>query len=86
MDLNNIQLFVEVVQRKSFAEVARMRNIDPSSVSRSIQKLENTLGFRLFQRTTRKLSPTEAGTSYFRQVEGLTATFIKARGGFRFIE
>jgi DNA-binding transcriptional LysR family regulator len=78
MDLNNIQLFVEVVQRKSFAEVARMRNIDPSSVSRSIQKLENTLGFRLFQRTTRKLSPTEAGTSYFRQVGGLIETFIKA--------
>lgn len=78
MDLNNIQLFVEVVQRNSFAEVARMRNIDPSSVSRAIRKLEDTLGFRLFQRTTRKLSPTEAGRSYFRQVEGLVATFIKA--------
>jgi DNA-binding transcriptional LysR family regulator len=78
MDLNNIQLFVEVVQRSSFAEVARMRNIDPSSVSRSIRKLEDTLGFRLFQRTTRKLSPTEAGKSYFRQVEGLVATFLQA--------
>lgn len=78
MDLNNIQLFVEVVKRNSFAEVARIRNIDPSSVSRSIRKLETTLGFRLFQRTTRKLSPTEAGKSYFRQVEGLVATFIQA--------
>ncbi|MDO6695263.1 LysR family transcriptional regulator [Aliiglaciecola sp. 3_MG-2023] len=78
MDLNNIQLFVEVVKRNSFAEVARMRNIDPSSVSRSIRKLETTLGFRLFQRTTRKLSPTEAGKSYFRQVEGLVDTFIQA--------
>jgi DNA-binding transcriptional LysR family regulator len=78
MDLNSIQLFVEVVQRNSFAEVARMRNIDPSSVSRAIRKLETTLGFRLFQRTTRKLSPTEAGKSYFRQVEGLLATFLEA--------
>ena len=77
MDLNNIQLFVEVVKRNSFAEVARIRNIDPSSVSRAIRKLETTLGFRLFQRTTRKLSPTEAGKSYFRQVEGLVATFLK---------
>ena len=58
MDLNNIQLFVDVLQKNSFAEMARMRNIDPSSVSRSIRKLETTLGFRLFQRTTRKLSPT----------------------------
>ena len=78
MDLNNIQLFVEVVKRNSFAEVARLRNIDPSSVSRSIRKLESTLGFRLFQRTTRKLSTTEAGKSYFRQVEGLVDTFIQA--------
>ncbi|WP_039990118.1 LysR family transcriptional regulator [Paraglaciecola arctica] len=78
MDLNNIQLFVEVVKRNSFAEVARIRNIDPSSVSRSIRKLENSLGFRLFQRTTRKLSPTESGKAYFRQVEGLVATFIQA--------
>ncbi|KXI27336.1 LysR family transcriptional regulator [Paraglaciecola hydrolytica] len=78
MDLNNIQLFVDVMRRNSFAEVARMRNIDPSSVSRSIRKLEETLGFRLLQRTTRKLSPTEAGKSYFTQVEGLVATFLKA--------
>ncbi|MGB2741860.1 MAG: LysR family transcriptional regulator [Cognaticolwellia sp.] len=78
MDLDTIQLFVEVMKRKSFAEVARLRNIDPSSVSRSIRKLETTLGFRLFQRTTRKLSPTEAGKSYFMQVEGLVATFIQA--------
>jgi DNA-binding transcriptional LysR family regulator len=78
MDLNNIQLFVEVVKRNSFAEVARVRNIDPSSVSRSIRKLETSLGFRLFQRTTRKLSPTEAGKSYFSQVEGLVATFLRA--------
>lgn len=78
MDLNSIQLFVDVVQRSSFAEVARMRNIDPSSVSRSIRKLEDTLGFRLFQRTTRKLSLTEAGKSYFTQVEGLVATFLQA--------
>ena len=78
MDLNSIQLFVDVMQRKSFAEVARIRNIDPSSVSRSIRKLENQLGFRLFQRTTRKLSPTEAGSSYFNKVEGLVGEFIQA--------
>ncbi|GAA6186888.1 MULTISPECIES: LysR family transcriptional regulator [Alteromonadaceae] len=78
MDLNNIQLFVEVMKRKSFAEVARVQNIDPSSVSRAIRKLEATLGFRLFQRTTRKLSATEAGKSYFTQVEGLVGTLIQA--------
>jgi DNA-binding transcriptional LysR family regulator len=78
MDLNSIQLFVDVMQKRSFAEVARIRNIDPSSVSRSIRKLETQLGFRLFQRTTRKLSPTEAGGSYYNKVEGLVAEFIQA--------
>ena len=78
MNFDNIQLFVDVMQRKSFADVARTRNIDPSSVSRAIKKLESDLGFRLFQRTTRKLAPTEAGKSYFTQVERLVADFILA--------
>ncbi len=78
MNLNSIQLFVDVMKRKSFAEVARIKNIDPSSVSRSIHKLETKLGFRLFQRTTRKLAPTEAGKSYFNKVEGLVTAFAQA--------
>lgn len=78
MDLNNIQLFVDVMQYRSFAEVARNRNLDPSSVSRAIANLEKSLGFRLFQRTTRKLAPTEAGNSYFLQVEGLVGAFVQA--------
>lgn len=78
MDLNHIQLFVEVMQYRSFAEVARNRNIDPSSVSRAIANLEKNLGFRLFQRTTRQLAPTEAGNAYFIQVEGLVGAFVQA--------
>ncbi len=78
MDLNNIQLFVDVMQYRSFAEVARSRDLDPSSVSRSIANLEKNLGFRLFQRTTRKLAPTEAGNAYFLQVEGLVGAFVQA--------
>ena len=47
MELSSIQLFVDVIKHKSFANVARLRNIDPSSVSRTIRKLELSLGFRL---------------------------------------
>lgn len=78
MDLNKIQLFVDVVMHGSFAEVARRNDVDPSSVSRSIAALEKELGFRLFQRTTRKLAPTEAGNAYFSQVEGLVDAFTEA--------
>ncbi|WP_427158059.1 LysR substrate-binding domain-containing protein [Aliinostoc sp. HNIBRCY26] len=71
MDLSVLKLFVEVMRRGSFASVARERNLDPSSVSRAIASLEEELGIRLFQRTTRKLSATEAGMIYFERIEPL---------------
>ncbi|MEO8387985.1 LysR family transcriptional regulator [Polaromonas sp.] len=71
MDISTLELFVEVVRHGSFAAVARDRNIDPSSVSRTISALEDELGVRLFQRTTRQLAPTEAGAVYFSRIEGL---------------
>lgn len=66
-----LQTFVDVVKQGSFAAVARERNVDPSSVSRAIAGLEEELGIRLFQRTTRQLFPTEAGMMYFQQIEPL---------------
>jgi DNA-binding transcriptional LysR family regulator len=71
LDVSVLQLFVEVVRQGSFARVARDRNLDPSSVSRAIAGLEEELGLRLFQRTTRRLSLTEAGVTYFGRVEPL---------------
>ncbi len=71
MDLSVLQIFIEVMRHGSFAAVARERNIDPSSVSRTVAALESELGIRLFQRTTRKLSPTEAGMTYFERIEPL---------------
>lgn len=71
MDVSVLEIFVEVMRHGSFAAVARDRNIDPSSVSRSIAGLEKELGIRLFQRTTRHLSPTEAGRSYFARIAPL---------------
>ncbi|MEA5464114.1 LysR family transcriptional regulator [Leptothoe sp. PORK10 BA2] len=68
MDLSALELFIDVMQQHSFAAVARSRNIDPSSVSRVIAKLERDLNIRLFQRSTRKLQPTEAGQLYFDRV------------------
>ncbi len=60
------------------AAVSRERNIDPSSVSRAIAGLEEELGIRLLQRTTRQLSPTEAGTTYFERIEPLVEEMQQA--------
>ena len=68
MDTLVLRTFVEVMRRGSFAAVARDRNLDPSSVSRTIATLEQQLGVRLFNRTTRQLSPTEAAIGYFDRI------------------
>jgi len=78
MNLYNIRLFVDVMQSGNFASAARLHNIDPSSVSRSISNLEADLGFRLFKRSTRKIVPTEAGSVYYDKVEKLVDAFDQA--------
>lgn len=78
MDISVLEIFVEVMRQGSFAAVARERNIDPSSVSRTIAALESEIGVRLFQRTTRQLAPTEAGITYFQRVEPLVEEMQQA--------
>ena len=78
MELSVLQTFVDVVKQGSFAAVARERNVDPSSVSRAIAGLEEELGIRLLQRTTRQLSLTEAGMAYFQRIEPLVEEMQQA--------
>ena len=79
MDLSTLRAFIDVAQRGNFAAAARDRDVDPSSMSRIIAALELELGVRLFQRTTRRLSLTEAGERYLRRVEALVDELEQAR-------
>lgn len=79
MDLGTLDLFVEVARKRSFAAVARERNVDPTSVSRAIADLEAELGLRLFQRTTRTMALTEAGDVYLSRIAPLTGEIAQAR-------
>jgi DNA-binding transcriptional LysR family regulator len=65
-DLNDMLYFAEVVDRGGFAAAGRALGIPKSKLSRRVAELEARLGVRLLQRTTRKLSPTEAGELYHR--------------------
>ncbi|WP_395373615.1 LysR family transcriptional regulator [Marinicella sp. W31] len=71
MNQNALRLFSEVASKLSFATVAHDRNMDPSSVSRSISQLESELGIRLLHRTTRAMSLTEAGTRFYHQINSI---------------
>jgi DNA-binding transcriptional LysR family regulator len=81
METSALQIFVEVVKRGSFAAVARDRHVDPSIISRAIKGLEDELGGRLFQRTTRRLSLTEAGATFFDRIAPAVDEIDRAREG-----
>lgn len=59
-----LEAFVRVAETQSFSEAARRLRVTKSAVSRHVSALEAELGARLFQRTTRSLSLTEAGRGY----------------------
>jgi DNA-binding transcriptional LysR family regulator len=65
-DLNDMLYFAEVVDKGGFAAAGRALGIPKSKLSRRVAELEARLGVRLLQRTTRKLSLTEAGELYHR--------------------
>src|ERR1041384_7993119 len=65
MDLNEIAVFTRVVQAGSFTAAARLLGMPKSTVSRKVSELEERLNARLLQRTTRRLSLTDAGRTYF---------------------
>ena len=67
LDLNQMALFVQVVQAGSFAEASRRLAMPPTTLSRQVAQLEDALQARLLQRTTRKLTLTDAGRTLFDQ-------------------
>lgn len=64
MDLNEIVVFARVVDAGSFTAAARQLGMPKSTVSRKVAELEERLGARLLQRTTRKLHLTDVGHTY----------------------
>lgn len=65
MDLNSAKIFASVVQKGSFSAASAYLNIPVATVSRRISDLEQALGVRLLERSTRQLRLTEAGTTLF---------------------
>jgi DNA-binding transcriptional LysR family regulator len=60
-DLSDLEAFVAVATTRSFRGAAKLRNQSPSALSEALRRLENHLDIRLLNRTTRSVTPTEAG-------------------------
>jgi len=71
--LTEINVFIEVARRGSFSAAARQLQLSPSAISKLITRLEERLGARLFNRTTRQVSLTEGGEVYFQRCVSIAA-------------
>ena len=76
--LQNLEVFVRVVNSGNFAKAAAELEIHPSAISRRINHLEARLGVRLFNRTTRSLSLTEVGERYLNRCLSILADLEEA--------
>jgi DNA-binding transcriptional LysR family regulator len=70
LDLNLVSVFLHVVEAGSFTAAGAALRIPKSSASRAVVRLEDALGVRLLQRTTRRLTLTDAGQRYLAEVRG----------------
>ena len=73
--LENLQTFLALAQDLNFRRAAGRLHLDQSALSRRIQKLEQTLGFRLLDRTTREVSLTQAGQQFYQTAADLLRTY-----------
>lgn len=73
-----MQVFAKVMEAGSFVRAAERLQISTTAASRLVADLENHLGTRLLNRTTRKLSPTEAGYAYYERCQQILGDIEEA--------
>jgi DNA-binding transcriptional LysR family regulator len=76
--LENIRVFVRVVEQGSFSAAGRQLRLSPAVVSHRILQLENHLGARLFNRTTRQVQTTEQGKSFYERCLDVVSALDRA--------
>ena len=71
-------IFVRCVEEGSFSAAARALDMTPSAISKQIRRLEDRLGARLFNRTTRRISLTEVGRDFYDRCSRIMAEIEEA--------
>lgn len=85
-DLNDTLIFIKVVDHGSFTAASAALNLPKATVSRKVRNLEGRLGARLLNRTTRKLSLTEAGAAYYEQSRDVARALDAAEDAVQHLE
>ncbi|WP_238122162.1 MULTISPECIES: LysR family transcriptional regulator [unclassified Xanthobacter] len=77
-NLADLEIFSRIVTAGSLSAAGREMGLSPPVVSKRVQRLEERLGTRLFQRTTRKVTLTEAGEGFYERVVAILAAVEEA--------
>ncbi len=77
-DLTDMEIFARVVTAGSMSAAGREMGLSPAVISKRIRRLEERLGARLLQRTTRQIALTEDGQGYYERVIGILASIEEA--------
>lgn len=80
--LNLLKVFVSVAETRSFVATARLMGVSASAVGKSIVRLEERFGVRLFNRSTRSVTLTEEGTSLLERSQRIVAEIDAAEAEF----
>ncbi|MDH0873178.1 LysR family transcriptional regulator [Agrobacterium pusense] len=83
--LELIESFLVVAEELNFRRSSERLNVDQSALTRRIQKLEATMGFALFERTTREVSLTPAGRTFYEESAGLVRSYQRSIGAARLV-
>ncbi|MEM1022307.1 MAG: LysR family transcriptional regulator [Myxococcota bacterium] len=84
--LRRMAIFAAVVEAQSFSEAARRMGMAKSAVSKQVSELEHVLGVRLMNRTTRRLSLTEAGERYHQSCTRILREAVEATRAVRSLQ
>ena len=79
--LDELAVFVAIVEAGSLVNASRRLRRSPPAVTRALSALENRIGLRLVERTTRRLAPTEAGSAFADRARSLLANYDEAMLG-----
>ncbi|OUR76271.1 LysR family transcriptional regulator [Alphaproteobacteria bacterium 46_93_T64] len=81
--IDDITLFIHIVERRSLAGGAKSLNLPPATATRRLKKLEHSLGCRLIHRSARKFVLTAEGNSYYQAFSGLVKQFEETARNLR---
>ncbi|HUQ40073.1 MAG TPA: LysR family transcriptional regulator [Acidimicrobiales bacterium] len=85
-DLRSLEVFVAVAETLHFAKAAEHLHMQPSAVTEAIKRLEHEVGVVLLERTTRRVTLTDAGRSYLGDAKAILTRFGAAAERARHVE